>query len=88
MPSSANLDESHYERADRFDLHRTAKADHLAFGLGTHFCIGAPLARLEGRIALRRLVQRLPNLRMPDQTIESDLNIITPAPTRLALEWG
>src|SRR5262249_9312943 len=45
MPSSANLDESHYDRPDRFDLHRTAKADHLAFGLGTHFCIGAPLAR-------------------------------------------
>jgi cytochrome P450 len=88
MPSSANLDESHYEAADRFDLHRRGKSDHLAFGLGTHFCIGAPLARLEGRIALEQLIKRLPSLRMPEQTVEYEPNIITPAPSRLLVEWS
>jgi cytochrome P450 len=87
MPSSANLDAAHYEDPDRFDLHRRAASDHMAFGLGTHFCIGAPLARLEGRIALERLIARLPSLRLLDQTLEYTPNIITPAPSRLRVEW-
>ncbi len=88
MPSSADLDEQHYAHPERFDLHRPAASDHLAFGVGTHFCIGAPLARLEGRIALERLIDRLPDLRLPDQTIEYEANIITPAPTALTVDWN
>jgi cytochrome P450 len=88
MPSSANLDESHYPEPGRFDLFRRAASDHLAFGLGTHFCIGAPLARLEGRIALERLTVRLPGLRLSEQAVEYEPNIITPAPTRLTVEWS
>ncbi|WP_433869609.1 cytochrome P450 family protein [Saccharopolyspora sp. CA-218241] len=60
--SSANRDPERYPEPDRFDLGRDAQG-HLAFGHGIHFCLGAQLARLEGRIALRRLVERFPDLR-------------------------
>src|SRR5687768_6921873 len=65
---SANHDERRFEEPQRFDVHRTTP--HVAFGHGIHYCIGAPLARLEGRIALEVLTQRLPNLRLvPDQKL-------------------
>lgn len=65
---SANHDERRFQEPLRFDIHRTTP--HAAFGHGIHFCIGAPLARLEGRIALAVLTQRLPNLRLvPDQKL-------------------
>ncbi len=52
---SANRDERAFAHADRFDVARDASR-HLGFGLGTHFCLGAPLARLEARIALETLL--------------------------------
>jgi cytochrome P450 len=56
---SANRDNRQFERAEEFDVTRGA-AGHLAFGAGPHFCLGAYLARLEGRIALEALVAELP----------------------------
>ena len=59
--ASANRDESCFERGDELDVGR-APNPHLAFGDGIHFCLGAPLARLEGRIALEKLHGRFPDL--------------------------
>ena len=61
--SSANRDETQFERLDGLDLARQRNR-HLAFGQGIHYCLGAPLARLEGQIALRRLLERMPHLRL------------------------
>jgi cytochrome P450 len=68
--ASANRDEGHYERADALDLQRT-DVRHLGFGHGIHFCLGAPLARMEGRIALGELFGRFPELRLavPDEEL-------------------
>jgi cytochrome P450 len=60
LTASGNRDERKFSDADRFDIHR--KIDHhLAFGYGIHFCLGAALARLEGRIALDEVLQRFPS---------------------------
>jgi len=56
---SANRDNRHFPDGDRFDIHRNIDR-HLSFGYGTHFCVGAALARLEGHVALRELLQRFP----------------------------
>jgi cytochrome P450 len=62
--SLSGTDPAHHGAdADGFDIARTRKA-HLTFGHGPHFCVGAPLARLEGKIGLAALYQRFPNLRM------------------------
>ena len=57
--SAANRDERRWDGADRFDLHRKV-GQHLAFGYGIHYCLGAALARLEGRIAVDELLTRFP----------------------------
>jgi cytochrome P450 len=63
---AANRDESKFDAADQMDIHRANVKDHLGFGLGIHFCLGAPLARLEVRITLDRILARLRNLRLAD----------------------
>jgi cytochrome P450 len=61
--ASANRDERQFDHADTLDITREPNR-HLAFGLGVHFCLGAPLARLEGQIAINTLLRRIPNLRL------------------------
>ncbi|MEU4561983.1 cytochrome P450 [Actinoplanes sp. NPDC023936] len=60
---AANRDPSIFSRPGEFDLHREPEAEHLAFSSGIHYCVGAPLARLEAAIALQRLAERVPDLR-------------------------
>lgn len=57
--SAANRDDRRWDDADSFDIHRDI-GQHLAFGYGIHYCIGAALARLEGRIALDEVLERFP----------------------------
>ena len=59
---SANRDEDQFPNADTFDIRRTPNR-HIAFGHGIHFCLGAPLARLEAKIALTLLLERLQDIR-------------------------
>jgi len=59
LVGAANRDERHYDNPDRFDIRRRIDK-HLTFGYGIHFCLGAALARLEGRVALDEVLQRFP----------------------------
>nr|WP_155613808.1 cytochrome P450 [Paenibacillus validus] len=62
---SANQDENKFDRADVFDIHRHPN-HHVAFGHGNHFCLGAPLARLEAEIALTELIKKYASLSLPE----------------------
>lgn len=61
--AAANRDSKEFVEADTLDITRQENP-HLAFGKGIHYCLGAPLARLEGQIAISTLLYRLPNLRL------------------------
>ncbi|MEW6471992.1 MAG: cytochrome P450 [Actinomycetota bacterium] len=63
---SANRDADLFPDPDRFDIHRAGARNHFAFGKGIHFCVGAPLARLEARVALGGLCRRFPDLRLAE----------------------
>jgi cytochrome P450 len=60
---SANRDPSYFDHPDQLDFTRENN-NHIAFGHGAHYCLGAPLTRLEGQIAINTLLQRMPNLRL------------------------
>lgn len=84
---SANRDERQFERPAEFDVDR-GQTRHLAFGHGIHFCLGAPLARLEARIALDAVLSRLPGLALaPDAHLERMDSTIVYGLTALPVSW-
>jgi len=66
---AANRDPDRFADPDRLDLHRAGHR-HLGFGNGPHFCLGAPLARLEVEVAIGTLLRRLPGLRLGTDTLQ------------------
>jgi cytochrome P450 len=79
LNGSANRDDRHFPDGDRFDIHRTID-HHLSFGYGLHFCLGAALARLEGRVALDEVLNRWPEW-------EVDWDHVTQAHTPTVRGW-
>jgi cytochrome P450 len=78
----ANRDPEVFASPDRFDITRTPAVEHLAFSSGIHYCLGAPLARLEAATAFGVLAERMPGLRLagrvrmrPSSTIRGPLHL-------------
>jgi cytochrome P450 len=65
--TGANNDPSHFPEPETFDIDRPNARDHMAFSRGTHFCLGAPLARLESRVAIERVLARMTDIRLSDE---------------------
>jgi len=63
---AANRDGIQFLEAERLDLARPNASRHLAFGAGIHYCVGAPLARLEAQIAITELARRMPKVHLID----------------------
>jgi cytochrome P450 len=85
---SANRDGDVFERPDEIDLNRRNAREHLSFGFGIHFCLGATLARMEVRTALEVLAERLPGLRLTEgQELDFRPNLSFRGPTHLLVEW-
>jgi cytochrome P450 len=68
--AAANRDPAQFDDPERLDVTRANSHHHLAFAQGIHYCLGAPLARLEAQIALCTLTQRFPKLRLEDRPLE------------------
>ena len=86
--SSANRDEGAFAEPESFKLERDGLTRHLGFGRGPHFCVGAPIGRLEGKVALTTLVRRIPTARLVDgyEPVPED-HLMLRGLQRLPLEW-
>jgi cytochrome P450 len=80
LSGSANRDDRKYDDPDRFDIHRDI-GQHLTFGYGLHFCLGAALARMEGRVVLDEVLRRFPEW-------DVDLAAAERAPTSTVRGWA
>lgn len=83
---AANRDPARFSNPHRFDVERPNSSEHISFGFGPHFCIGAPLARAEARVAFGELLRRAPKLALPEQEIVRQPNMVVRALQSLRLE--
>ena len=87
--ASANHQADLFENPERFDIHRPHANRHISFGKGIHFCLGSGLARMEARIVLELLSQRLPSLRLVEgQHLSYFPNITFRGPESLEIDWN
>lgn len=87
--ASANRDESVFDNAERFDIHRASAVRHLGLGHGIHYCVGAQFARLEAQALLELLAEQLPDLRLvPGERVTYLPNLVHRVPQQLHVEWG
>lgn len=85
---SGNHDDDMFPDGETFDLFRTNAKRHLALGIGAHFCMGAPLARLEMRVIFEELARRLPNMRLtPGQSFDYIPTLAFRGVIQLHVEW-
>ena len=84
--ASANRDESVFPDAERFDIDRDTSS-HVGFGWGNHFCLGSALARLEGKIALETLLERIPDYEIASP-VETHGSFLIRGPKALHLRWS
>ncbi|KIF76080.1 monooxygenase [Streptomyces sp. 150FB] len=87
--ASANRDSGHFTRPDTLDVSRTGDAQHLTFGIGIHYCLGAGLARLELEIVIGSLLRRFPTLRLavPADQIPRSSGRLIHGVTSLPVAW-
>lgn len=86
--ASANRDAEVFDDPESLDLERKNARSHISFGFGAHFCLGAPLARLELQVILERLTQRLPEMRLKTpQEFRFVETVQFRGPTTLHVEW-
>jgi len=86
MLGAANRDPAQFPEPDRLDIRREPNR-HIAFGLGIHYCLGAPLARLEARIAFSRILERCPQIRLDEDTIVWRQHTSNRNPVRMRVSW-
>ena len=85
--ASANRDPRHFREPDRFDVGRRPN-QHLAFGFGTHFCLGASVARMEIRVMFEELLRRLPDFRLATEELRWVRTPAVRGPAALPLAWA
>jgi cytochrome P450 len=85
---SANMDPDAWENPDRFDVTRDLETlrKHYSFGKGIHYCMGAPLSRIEAAVALELILDRLPNLRLTGEPTEISAHVLHGVDT-LPVAW-
>ncbi|MGW2170535.1 cytochrome P450 [Streptomyces sp. NPDC001705] len=86
--AGANRDESAFACPHRFDAERAEASRHLSFGLGTHYCLGAPLGRLEAELAFTRFAQRVVDPRPVDGPTRYRPHVVLRGPASLPLRTG
>jgi cytochrome P450/ferredoxin len=86
---AANRDEAAFDHAESFDIRRSGAKKHLSFGKGIHFCLGAPLARMELDVVLKALTRRVPGLEIvPGQHFPYQENAVMRSPQQLLVKIG